>query len=107
MLLALLLCGCDVTASQERATDANVCANYGFKPGTPEFANCRMSRDQQRQAAYSAVIDQSIRNNQAEADRQIQQLQENYRQYRQNNSRPPINCTTIGLGGGMASTNCY
>lgn len=104
---ALVLGGCDLTASQERATadrtDNAECTGYGLKYGSPEYAQCRMSRDQQRQANYRAAIDQNFRNNQAVTDQQIQNAQ----QLRQNNSRQPINCTTLALGGGMASMNCY
>ncbi len=108
LLVSLLLGGCDITASQERATDANICTNYGFKPGTNEFAQCRMSRDQQRQVAYRTMIDQNARSSQAAADEQLRTLQENNERFRQNTtSRPPINCTTIPIGGGMSSTNCY
>ncbi|ANW04977.1 hypothetical protein [Bradyrhizobium icense] len=106
-LLALLLGGCDVTASQERATADRVddagCASYGLKYGSPEYAQCRMSKDQQRQANYRAAIDQSFRNNQAVADQQLQQLRHNQQQLR---SSSPTNCTTMALGGGMYSTNC-
>jgi hypothetical protein len=97
LLLALLLGGCDVTASQERATaervDAAGCASYGLKYGSPEYAQCRMSKDQQRQANYRAAIDQSFRNNQAVMDQQSQELQQNAQRFRQNTSQQPMNCT--------------
>jgi hypothetical protein len=96
VLLALLLGGCDLTASQERETDANICTNYGFRPGTTEFAQCQMSRDQQRQANNRALIEQIARNNQQPA----------YQVVPAPTARPAVNCTTLALGGGLAQTTC-
>jgi hypothetical protein len=97
LLLAILLGGCDVTASQERETDANVCAGYGFRPGTVEFANCRMNRDQQRQAAGMAAIEQINRNNQTPTYQVVPMGA---------GSRPTVNCDTMAMGGGMSTTTC-
>lgn len=94
ILLALLLGGCDVTASQERATDANVCAGYGFRDGTAEFAQCRMSRDQQRQAAGMAAIEQINRNNRENAAAMERSL-----------AQPTINCTA-NTSGNQTQTTC-
>lgn len=94
VLLALLLGGCDVTASQERATDANICAGYGFREGTAEFAQCRMARDQQRQAAGMAMVNQINRNNQESAAAMERSL-----------ARPTINCTANTFGN-QTQTTC-
>ena len=63
-LLLVVFCalasGC--VSDQERAVqaqniaeaDAEACSFYGFKPGTPEFSQCRMARDQHRQATALA-----------------------------------------------------
>ena len=38
-----------VQAQNIAEADAQACSFYGFKPGTPEFSQCRMARDQNRQ----------------------------------------------------------
>jgi hypothetical protein len=100
LLLALLVGGCDLTASQERATaeraDDAGCASYGLKYGSPEYAQCRLSKDQQRRANQAAAVGQVNRNNQETAN-QLQPAP---------TVRPSVNCTTIGMGGGISSTNC-
>jgi hypothetical protein len=102
VLLALLVGGCDLTASQERATaeraDDAGCLSYGLKYGSPEYAQCRLSKDQQRQAKQAAVLRQVIRNNQETAN-QLQPAPVP-------TVRPSVNCTTIGMGGGISSTSC-
>lgn len=98
VLLAIMLGGCDVTASQERATAERVdtadCSNYGFRPGSVEFAQCRMSKDQQRQAGYRAAIDQTDRNNRETAESLERML-----------IKPTINCTGVS-NGNTTSTTC-
>ncbi len=39
LLMLLSLAACQ-SAEELRAQDESVCASYGFKPGTTDFANC-------------------------------------------------------------------
>ncbi|WP_247513359.1 hypothetical protein [Bradyrhizobium sp. 157] len=98
ILIAVLLGGCDLTASQERATaeraDNAQCSNYGLKPGTAEFAQCRMSMDQHRQARVGAALQQIDRNNREAADYNERRL-----------ARPTINCTGTTTGN-TTNTTC-
>ena len=51
-----------VQAQNIAEADAQACSFYGFKPGTPEFSQCRMARDQHRQAtALAPTSDYSSR----------------------------------------------
>jgi hypothetical protein len=43
---AMLLGGC---AAQRAARDDSKCQGYGFKPGSEGYAQCRMTRDVERQ----------------------------------------------------------
>src|SRR4051794_8444368 len=76
---ALSLAGC-VT---DQELDHQACSNYGFKPGTNDYAQCRMSRDQNRQAAIMQWSAQ-----------QQQQQQQFYSQQQQLLLRPTVttNC---------------
>ena len=42
----LLIAGC--AAEQQMARDQVNCESYGFRPGTPEYANCKMQLEQSR-----------------------------------------------------------
>lgn len=46
-IVPLALAGC-VSAKDQRTSDQDKCASYGYRPGTNGFANCMMSRDEQR-----------------------------------------------------------
>jgi hypothetical protein len=68
VVFCALASGC--VSDQERAVqaqniaeaDAEACSFYGFKPGTPEFSQCRMARDLNRQAtALAPTSDYSSR----------------------------------------------
>jgi hypothetical protein len=48
LLGMLALCGCAADRGRVAAADANVCAGYGFKPGTDGFSSCRMQLQMQR-----------------------------------------------------------
>jgi hypothetical protein len=52
-----------IAARQE--ADRNRCINYGFQEGTESFAQCRMTIDQQRQAAAVAMMQSSQANSAA------------------------------------------
>src|SRR4051812_48864414 len=95
ILIAPLLGACDLTASQERATaaraDDGVCTSYALKLGSPEYAQCRISKDQQRQNHEAALVNQVIRNNQRASDSlTLAPI-----------PKPSVNCTTTSFGGGM------
>lgn len=48
--LGLNLAGCGTVSPQEQHfADQSQCANYGYKPGTNQFANCMMKLDTRRQ----------------------------------------------------------
>lgn len=56
--LSLLCSGCLTTeeqAAQIAAADDASCQSYGAKPGTDIYIQCRMQKDQQRQANRAAV----------------------------------------------------
>ena len=54
--LCVTLGGCLMTRSDELRADADLCRSYGFRDGSQEMANCRMQRDQQRQALVGQII---------------------------------------------------
>jgi hypothetical protein len=47
LAILLALTSCTSRADQMAADDSN-CKSYGYKPGTPEYANCRMNLDTHR-----------------------------------------------------------
>lgn len=65
------------------------CAAYGFKPGTPEMAQCIENEAQARQHTNAL---RSIAAAQVAAS--------------QPQPRQPINCTSTAMGN-MVNTNCY
>lgn len=52
IIAALCLGAC---AHQRQVTDNEACASYGLKFGTPEFAQCMMQKDAQRNANNAIV----------------------------------------------------
>lgn len=53
MRLILVALGCLFAAGcnqQPQLSDADECISYGAKPGTQEYFQCRMAKDQQRQS---------------------------------------------------------
>lgn len=49
-LFGLSLSGCaTVSPEEQHFSDQSQCANYGYKPGTNQFANCMMKLDTRRQ----------------------------------------------------------
>lgn len=51
LLLALPLAGCfGQSGEQVEAEQHNACMYYGFRYGSPEYANCRMQTAQQQQS---------------------------------------------------------
>lgn len=83
----------------QASNDDARCSSYGLTFDTPEYAQCRIGVDRQRDAA----INQVFRNNQEVLNQQNQQLLE---AQRLRESRQPVNCTTLALGGGLAQTSC-
>ena len=62
LLVALSLSGC-VTSQQQAAMDAATCQSYGVAPGTREYYECRMVKDQQhidQRAASLAQINEGL-----------------------------------------------
>jgi hypothetical protein len=55
LLLCLGLAGC-VTSQDIAASDDDACRSYGAEPGTQAYFQCRMAKDQQRQANEAAVV---------------------------------------------------
>jgi len=81
----IALAGCDtMSPEQARVQEDQSCADYGFKPGTDEFAKCMMQLDQTRIA------------NNAEARRRFgEAMVEMSNQMRANR---PVTCTSNGYG---------
>lgn len=94
----LLLSGCMSPGEQWAANDDARCSSYGLNYGTPEYAQCRMTADQQRGAVLGQLAD-NMRAQEAQRVQQFQRDQQNY-------SRPQVNCTTMAMGGGTSSTTC-
>jgi hypothetical protein len=55
MKLLLLLPGCAAIAERRAAADDAKCQSYGATPGTPEYTQCRMQLDSQREDAAIAL----------------------------------------------------
>jgi hypothetical protein len=53
-ILALILSGC-MTAEQRAAADDSYCRGIGAQQGTPIYVECRLRRDEQRQARIRAA----------------------------------------------------
>ena len=74
-LLAVLLAGCN--SEEQKKIDMQACSGYGFKPGTPEYANCMMQTAQNRSAQEAASQRQQSYNDtiaqQAQKDREAQE----------------------------------
>jgi len=96
-LVALLLSGCTTLSPAEvAAQDQDTCANYGFKPGTDAFAQCRL------QLAEGHHID-DVRQRAAIAD-SLQQMSNNLEANR------PRTCNANTFGSGYSSSTtvtCY
>ncbi|KAA0699785.1 hypothetical protein DTW90_10590 [Neorhizobium sp. P12A] len=55
--LAAVVSACQtLTPEQQRAADEAKCSGYGFKLGTPPFANCLMNLDLDRRADQRAFM---------------------------------------------------
>ena len=56
--MSFFLSSCMMNAAEQRAAydreDHNKCIGYGFKAGTNEYANCKMSLDQMRSETQRA-----------------------------------------------------
>ena len=52
IFVCALLSAC---ASEPQISDADACISYGAQPGTTEYFQCRMAKDQQRQANTAAI----------------------------------------------------
>ena len=97
----LLLTGC--AGFQER------CANYGFTPGTNDFANCIQRLDDNSRRAWAAMGNYRI-----QPLPQAQPIQPYFsptytprsQQLYQPQQRMRMNCTTTNSGV-MSYTNCY
>jgi hypothetical protein len=74
-LLVAFLGGCNSEGQQK--IDMQACSGYGFKPGTPEYANCMMQTAQNRSAQQAASQRQQSYNDtiaqQAQKDRDAQE----------------------------------
>lgn len=51
-LIALALGAC----AQNQISDADACISYGAVPGTQQYFQCRMAKDQQRQAIIGSLL---------------------------------------------------
>lgn len=57
-ILCVLLSGCMTAAEREAAIerrDDDACQSYGAEPGSQAYFQCRMMKDQQRQANNTAL----------------------------------------------------
>lgn len=53
--LCIILSGC-VTAQDIAANDDDACQSYGAEPGSQAYFQCRMAKDNQRQANNAALV---------------------------------------------------
>jgi hypothetical protein len=96
---AVTLAGCP-NAAELAAADDNTCRGYGYIVGTDQYAQCRERQDLARQQAAAEGLDR-LNNALAAANGAYA------------NAPPPpptlppqVHCTTVGLGGGMSTTDC-
>jgi hypothetical protein len=54
VFLALAVSGCGPSRDQVIAQSQNLCASYGFAPGSEAYSNCLMKMDLQRQDDLNA-----------------------------------------------------
>jgi len=111
-IVALTLAGC--VTSQERAEraaaarariaqeDDSICRSYGAMPGTPAYIQCRTTRDQMHQASADAEASRRAAALAALASTPVVVQQP---QMPAPVIRPPINCTSTGVGN-TVMTNC-
>lgn len=90
--------------------DNRTCISYGFKFGSPDYANCRLNiasqrnsieaaDEQQRRAAALGIMQMQNYNNQMNAQRLQQVGQQNMQMF----NRPTVNTNCYGYGN---SINC-
>jgi phage gp45-like len=79
--------------------DTEQCKQYGFTKGTPDFANCMMQQDQEREQV-------AIAESQQELTREQMKQQEKWRRYQAIQNSMPVNCSSSTLGG-QTNTTCY
>ena len=53
--LVVVLFGC-MSTEELRKEDRTKCAGYGFRVGTPQFAQCMMQMEKDRDTAYDCLI---------------------------------------------------
>ena len=68
-LVPLALAGC-VSAEDQRTTDQDKCASYGYQPGTNRFADCMMGQDRQRADDQRRTMDDLQRQDRRDRRRQ-------------------------------------
>lgn len=74
-LVPLALAGC-VSAEDQRTTDQDKCASYGYRPGTNRFADCMMEQDQQRADDQRRTMNDLERQDRKDR-RRLQELESN------------------------------
>ncbi len=97
-LLRFVLIGAIFALAGCSKPDDQVCASYGFTPGTDSFGSCMMQRQQMRMQAFQMIMQnqqQQQQNQQSLYQQQMQAIQ---------NSKPVTtntNCNSYG-----STTNC-
>lgn len=89
LALTLLLTAC--------VTDQEVCANFGFTPGTDAFANCVQNRYAERRAALQTWAAQQQAQQQSWYHEQMESIRANAPRYQPIQPIQPI----------QRSTDCY
>jgi hypothetical protein len=95
MALASVLSGC-------AKPDDQVCASYGYEPGTPGFGNCMMQREQQRMQAASMFL--NVKQQQQQQNQQLL-FQQQMNAIQNSTYRPSTTNTTCFPIGNTLSCN--
>jgi len=91
------------------AQSKKICNEFGFKAGSPEFANCVMNETHRSQDAWNAYAD-SMKPSEREKDRQLARDLHNSSRMPSYSIRSPLNgltCRTTNSGFGNSTTRCY
>ncbi len=109
LILAVALVSCGPprpTVEQLAASDDAQCRSYGAQPGTDTYVQCRMSINQQRQQARTAMAAILSRPAPAPVPAPQPYMLPAPAPMTINTPPPPVNCTSTAMGN-TVNTHCY
>ena len=98
-VLCAMAGGCNSDYERAASSDDGACRSYGAEPGTQTYYQCRMEKDQQRQANIAALSQMILSRPQPQPYVPQPYVMQPVR-------RSPTNCNSI-LVGATVSTSCY